>query len=481
MSFRSKLLLCVLLLVTITLDACLLLAVRQSTQLNLDRERARALASHYDLIRSASGHLHSLPDSADAMNTLPLVHNLLVRNLAGARLSWYVDGLPALNDAPASVPEELLEADGLRRTVVSGGWLYAASSLPTPYQNITLLSATSLLPLMERNRQLTQQMLIMAMAASALLLLLSWVLLSGLLAPVARLSGAMRRAMDGDFSVRVKVKGNGELAQLSRGFNRMAHTTEQHIAELYESVQRSQRFADNLAHEMRTPVTSIGGCARLLLEQPLEEADQRRALKYIATESIRMQKMSEALLTLAGIRQDGIRLEPAPVSLLLEHVAQATAPELDQKHLRLCVTCQLDNLICDAALIEALLINLIVNSVRASEPNGQIKLSAGIHHGAACLTVSDRGRGMTEEQANHATEPFYRTDRARSREHGGAGLGLALVNQIAQAHGATLHIESAPGSGTTVRVEFTAHLQPCEDAVTPNPLNLNHRKGMRQT
>ncbi|MEA5067703.1 MAG: hypothetical protein VB067_01820, partial [Christensenellaceae bacterium] len=96
MSFRSKLLLCVLLLVTITLDACLLLAVRQSTQLNLDRERARALASHYDLIRSASGHLHSLPDSADAMNTLPLVHNLLVRNLAGARLSWYVDGLPAL-------------------------------------------------------------------------------------------------------------------------------------------------------------------------------------------------------------------------------------------------------------------------------------------------------------------------------------------------------------------------------------------------
>jgi signal transduction histidine kinase len=469
MSFRARLLLCVLLLLTVALDACLFLVVRQNTQMNLSRERARALAAHYQLAQSASSQLNALPEGADARNTLPVVHNQLVRGQAEAILFWYIDGQPALGEVPAPVPERLIAFDGLRRTAVSGAWLMAASSLPAPHEDIALVSAVSLAPLIEMNRLLARQMLGTALIASTLLLSFSWLLLSGLLAPVARLTAAMRRAMAGDFTARVRASGGGELTQLSLGFNRMARTTQRHLEELGESAQRNQRFADNLAHEMRTPVTAILGYARSLLAQPMDEADQRKALTYIATESQRMQRMSEALLQLTGLRQDGIEAREVPVSQLLDRAARAVTSELEERGLRLEARCGLDALVCDEALIESLLINLIVNAARASQPGQEIELAAGMHEEVPYLEVADHGRGMTREQAERATEAFYRTDKARARLSGGAGLGLTLVKQIADAHGAALTIDSEPGRGTAVRVEFTTRLQPCEDPDTVSP------------
>lgn len=469
MSFRARLLLCVLLLLTIALDACLFLVVRQNTQMNLSRERARALATHYQLAQSASSQLKALPEGADVQNTLPVVHNQLVRGQAEANLSWYVDGVPALGEAPAPLPEGLMRADGLRRTAVSGEWLLAASGLPAPYDGITLVSAVSLMPLIEMNNQLARQMLGMALIASALLSGLSWLLLSGLLAPVARLTSAMRRAMAGDFSARVRASSSGELTQLSKGFNRMAQTTQRHLEELNLSAERNQRFADNLAHEMRTPVTAIGGYARSLLTQPMEELDRRKALHYIATESQRMQRMSEALLQLTGLRQDGVEVNEVPVRRLMDHVSRAVSSDLSEKALHLITACHLDSLACDEALIESLLINLIVNAARASQPGQAIGLTAGMNEDIPYLEVADHGRGMTKEQAERATEAFYRTDKARARASGGAGMGLTLVKQIADAHGAALTIDSEPGRGTTVRVEFTTRLQPGEDPDTVHP------------
>ena len=231
----------------------------------------------------------------------------------------------------------------------------------------------------------------------------------------------------------------------------------------------NQRFADNLAHEMRTPVTAIGGYARSLLTQPMEEPDRRKALTYVATESQRMQRMSEALLALTGLRQDGIEIREVPAGRLMERAARAVSAELEEKSLRLEVCCRLDSLACDEALIESLLINLIVNAARASEPHQTIGLTAGMKGDNPYLQVADNGRGMTKEQAERATEAFYRTDKARARASGGAGLGLTLVKQITDVHGAALTIDSEPGRGTAVRVEFTTRLQPCEDPDTVSP------------
>lgn len=120
------------------------------------------------------------------------------------------------------------------------------------------------------------------------------------------------------------------------------------------------------------------------------------------------------------------------------------------------------------------MINLVINGARASEPGQEIEISAGMYGDIPYLQVRDHGRGMTREQALRAAEPFYRTDKARARCDGGAGLGLALVQQIARAHGATLTIDSVPDQGTTVRIDFTTRLQPVEYPDTDHPLQYRH-------
>ena len=110
----------------------------------------------------------------------------------------------------------------------------------------------------------------------------------------------------------------------------------------------------------------------------------------------------------------------------------------------------------EAALLESLMVNLADNAVKACGPGGSVRLCARRETGRLMLTVQDTGRGMDAETLAHIGEPFYRPDKARSREQGGAGLGLALCFQIAQSHGAALSFTSAPGAGTTAAVIFTA-------------------------
>ena len=110
----------------------------------------------------------------------------------------------------------------------------------------------------------------------------------------------------------------------------------------------------------------------------------------------------------------------------------------------------------EAALLESLMVNLADNAVKACGPGGSVRLCARRETGRLTLTVQDTGRGMDAETLAHIGEPFYRPDKARSREQGGAGLGLALCFQIAQSHGAALSFTSAPGAGTTAAVIFTA-------------------------
>ena len=108
----------------------------------------------------------------------------------------------------------------------------------------------------------------------------------------------------------------------------------------------------------------------------------------------------------------------------------------------------------DETLLEVLLSNLTENALRACEKGGTVVISAAMRGEKKVLAVLDDGRGMTEEQLSRITEPFYRTDKGRSRKEGGTGLGLALCKRIADAHGAELVFTSSPGKGTLAEVRF---------------------------
>ena len=110
----------------------------------------------------------------------------------------------------------------------------------------------------------------------------------------------------------------------------------------------------------------------------------------------------------------------------------------------------------DEVLLLSMLANLVENAAKASLPQGRITVCACRQAGCRVLWVRDEGHGMKADEIQKITEPFYRVDKSRSRKLGGVGLGLSIVSQVAELHGAKLEIESAPGNGTTVRICFTS-------------------------
>ena len=149
-----------------------------------------------------------------------------------------------------------------------------------------------------------------------------------------------------------------------------------------------------------------------------------------------------------------ITLEQAPelrtssVPELLERVKESTADALTQRGVTLQMECHAERLDMDADLMQSVLVNLVDNAGKASQPGQTVSLTAD----AAGFTVRDHGCGIPREEIERITEPFYMVDRSRSKKQGGVGLGLALVKEIVRAHGGRLEIESAVDEGTTVRV-----------------------------
>ena len=229
------------------------------------------------------------------------------------------------------------------------------------------------------------------------------------------------------------------------------------MAELRETARRKQQLVDNVAHELRTPLTAVGCYAEYIQRAELSEEEKYEAAQYIVEEANRLAVMSERLLQMAALRGEQAAREPVDVPALLEKAARTVAPKAAARGVALepvrADACTVQG---EAALLESLMVNLADNAVKACGPGGSVRLCARRETGRLTLTVQDTGRGMDAETLAHIGEPFYRPDKARSREQGGAGLGLALCFQIAQSHGAALSFTSAPGAGTTAAVIFTA-------------------------
>ena len=143
-------------------------------------------------------------------------------------------------------------------------------------------------------------------------------------------------------------------------------------------------------------------------------------------------------------------MQSASVPKLFERVEKSVAETLRQRDMRLLSDCQIDTLNMDADLMQSVLINLVDNASKASAPGQTIAIRAYDD----VIEVYDNGMGIPQSELERITEPFYVVDKSRSKKLGGSGLGLALVKEIVNAHGAALEIESSVGVGTTIRVRF---------------------------
>ncbi len=277
--------------------------------------------------------------------------------------------------------------------------------------------------------------------------------------PLETLRVTTEKIETGDFSARVEEQGNDEFTLVAKSFNLMLDKINEQMKALEREAktkmleaERKQMLVDNMAHELRTPLTSIHGYAEYLEKANTTEERRLIAAKYIMSESERLQKISEILLDGAFIRENEIEMADIDLGVVLSDIAEKLRMRAGKAGVEI---------ICDASpmtvkgnetLLSMLFYNLTENAIKACSAGGKVKISCSERQ----AVIEDNGKGMTEEQLLHITEPFYRTDKSRSRAEGGAGLGLALCKQIVLTHKAEMRFESEIGKGTKIIVTFTS-------------------------
>ncbi len=274
-------------------------------------------------------------------------------------------------------------------------------------------------------------------------------ILSALLTrPLKRMSKAARRMAEGDYAERVAGAGRDEISALAVSFNQMADAVEEKIEELSKAAREKEDFVANFAHELKTPLTSIIGYADTMYQKELTREEIRKASWHIWNEGMRLEALSFKLMDLTILGRQEFPLEEMAAEELLQDAVDGLKPLLAEKNIDFRLEAAEAYVRADYDLLKTLLINLVDNAVKAG--SSRIEVSGKIEEEKYCISVEDNGCGMKEEEISRITEAFYMVDKARSRQHHGAGLGLALADRIAGLHGGGLVFESREGRGTKV-------------------------------
>lgn len=267
--------------------------------------------------------------------------------------------------------------------------------------------------------------------------------------PLMRLKETTRRIAVGEYDKRVQVQSKDEIGELAADFNAMADAVQYHISSLEENAKRLQIFISGITHEFKTPLTSMIIHSDTLLSADLSKEEAQNSLIHIQTQCRWLEQLTQKLLKLITLNED-IKIKAENVRNLFDDVLESTAEIMRERNTPLVTECKTEYLKMDYDLMKSLLINLVDNASKASEPGQAITLRAYDN----ILEVRDNGKGIPQDEIGRITDPFYMVDRSRSKKRGGSGLGLALVKRIADAHNAQLIIESQVNIGTTVKVIF---------------------------
>lgn len=274
-----------------------------------------------------------------------------------------------------------------------------------------------------------------------------YLIASFLTKPIRLLTKATKEMTAGDYSYRAKKVSNDELGQLTLDFNQMAEALEENIDKLEEEVQAREDFVGAFAHELKTPLTSIIGYADMLRSRKLDEEKSFLSANYIYTEGKRLEAMSLKLLDILVTKQGEAEIQRVSTESLFEYLRSMFHPN---ESMEFVYSYEKDYVLADANLIKTVLINLLDNACKASEPGSRIEIMGKTEGESYRFTVKDYGVGIPKEELTKITKAFYMVDKSRSRSRNGAGLGLSLCTEILGLHHTTLEIDSTLGEGTAI-------------------------------
>jgi len=285
---------------------------------------------------------------------------------------------------------------------------------------------------------------------SVLGLLGGWWLMGRVLAPIARISRTASAISASNLSQRIDVaRTESELGELASVLN-------QTLGRLDRAFQTQVRFTADASHELRTPLSVVLSSAEAALRKDRTGPEYRQTLETIQTSAIRMKSLVEGLLTLAraDAQAGAFRKDRVDLAALVEDVGVELETLARERQVALVVDLSPADVIGDAERLREAVTNLATNAIRFTPSGGRVGLLVQRETATVVLRVTDTGIGIPVSDQALVFERFFRSEAARTRDSGGAGLGLAITRWIVEGHGGTITFSSREGTGTTFEVRL---------------------------
>jgi len=259
----------------------------------------------------------------------------------------------------------------------------------------------------------------------------------------------------GDFDQRMDVHSTDEIGRLAECFNRMADTLVDTMRELRDADRMRRELVANVSHDLRSPLASIQGYLETvhIKDGDLDPEERERYIQTALKNAQRLNTLVSSLFELSKLETKQIQPEEEafPIAELVQDVVVQYHPQADSLDIALetDLPARRARVVADIGLIERVLTNLIDNALHYTPPGGAVRV--GVRHEEASVEVfvCDTGPGIPEDDLPHVFERFYRVDKSRDPNRGGAGLGLAIAYTIVDLHGQSLQVDSTLGRGTT--------------------------------
>lgn len=410
MKFWKKIYFTVLLLFLVFLNVGIYMVFQVAYHDNLQEEKKRIIGENQVIERALAEDISAFGEKTPGKTMLELVmqdyEKIFLKN--GLSFELWQNGICVFPGEGQSLPDgredntiTIQRKDGIQTACL----VTSFDAGKDDYCLITTKKMTELSALWDKLKYI---FLILSGVLSLVLAAALYMILRRLTRPLHQLSQMTREVAAGNYE-RIRIQGKDEIAELGRDFNVMTEA-------VHNRIESQQRFVANLAHELRTPLTSIGGYSEFLLRGRADQEKQYQALHYIKKESGRMQQMTHQLLLLARVRGEELEFTETNLEDCVKEAYDSCLPLLEEKKLVVDMSGTDFTIQGVPELLVCLVRNLLENAVRACEEGGKIR----ILWEEGQLRILDDGIGMEAGELEKILEPFYRVDKARSRERGEA-------------------------------------------------------------
>ncbi len=429
-------------------------------------ENCGAIARYFQTARNEENYTRNVAGIARAISSTSDAQSLLVDRSGRVTVctcsDWADDNacIHSQKPIPASVLSRALESDFYEVGNLGGYFddLYYTAGQPLrtadgSVEGVVFSFSTSA-SLRAFFGNLFRMYLISALVPLVVIFFSEYALIYRLTKPIRLMSDAARSMAKGDFSKRIPVTSDDEIGELSIAFNQMTNSLSQ-----LEGMRRS--FVANVSHELKTPMTTIGGFIDGIRDGTIEPEKQDFYLRIVSEEIKRLSRLVQSMLNLAKLESGEQKLNPKRFSLsdLVCDVVVSQEQRIEQNGIQIVGLDQLEpvEVRADRDLIYQAIYNLVDNAVKFTNPSGTISFAVTVRQQSACVKITNTGEGIPARDLPFIFERFYKSDRSRSKVKDSTGLGLYLVKTIIGIHGGSVTADSVPDKETTF--EFTIPLE----------------------